>query len=76
MRDMAATTNSLISGALNSVNAGHWRGAPLRSTYPPMGTPPRTAIANSPSHKNHKIIGNHTIDGHITRSENWDRSVE
>ncbi|WKX93123.1 hypothetical protein Q1695_010844 [Nippostrongylus brasiliensis] len=80
MRDMAATTNSLISGALNSVNTGHWRGAPLRSTYPPMGTPPRTAIANSPSHKNHKIIGNHTIDGHITRSTEeliaWLRSLE
>ncbi|VDM59470.1 unnamed protein product [Angiostrongylus costaricensis] len=74
MRDMAA------SCALSSALYSGWRGAPLRSTYPPFsnGTLPRFDAISSPIHKNHKI--NHTVDGHMSRATeelvSWLRSLE
>ncbi|KAE9413576.1 hypothetical protein Angca_008537 [Angiostrongylus cantonensis] len=80
MRDMAASCSSFIPSALSSALYGGWRGAPLRSTYPPLsnGTLPRFDAISSPIHKNHKI--NHAVDGHISRATeelvSWLRSLE
>lgn len=82
LREMAATTTGLMSaGAVSNAVVGTWRGAPWRSTYPPMSTPPRSGgTVNSPTHKNRKIVANHLVDGHISRSAdelvNWLRSLE
>ncbi|XGW12010.1 hypothetical protein V3C99_013020 [Haemonchus contortus] len=82
MRDMAATASSLVSTALtNGMTVNSWRGAPYRSTYPPVGYPPispRSGSLGSPT-KNHKIVPNH-LDGHISRATEeliaWLRALE
>ncbi|RCN43997.1 hypothetical protein ANCCAN_10024 [Ancylostoma caninum] len=74
MRDMAAATATFMSAL---------RGSPWRSTYPPMSNgllPRNNATASSPTHKNHKIVANHMIDGHMSRSTEeliaWLRSLD
>ncbi|EYB84098.1 hypothetical protein Y032_0323g2501 [Ancylostoma ceylanicum] len=61
MRDMAAATATFMSAL---------RGSPWRGTYPPMSNgllPRNNTSASSPTHKNHKIVANHMMDGHLSR---------
>ncbi|CAJ0608534.1 unnamed protein product [Cylicocyclus nassatus] len=73
MRDMAAATASLMST---------WRGGPWRGTYPPInanGVVHRNSNNSSPT-KNHKIVPNHVVDGHVSRATeelvSWLRSLD
>ncbi|VDN27641.1 unnamed protein product, partial [Cylicostephanus goldi] len=73
MRDMAAATASLMSA---------WRGGPWRGTYPPIsanGVVHRNSNNSSPT-KNHKIVANHVVDGHVSRATeelvSWLRSLD
>ncbi|VDM81997.1 unnamed protein product [Strongylus vulgaris] len=58
-----------------------WRGAPWRSTYPPMnnGIVSRNSNNSSPT-KNHKIVANHVMDGHMSRATeelvSWLRTLD
>ncbi|KHJ78817.1 hypothetical protein OESDEN_21558 [Oesophagostomum dentatum] len=71
MRDMAAATASFMSA---------WRGAPWRGTYPPMNNGIVSRTNSSSPTKNHKIVANHMMDGHVSRATEelvtWLRSLE